>query len=144
MHVSISDSGFYFCGATDYQVHFGSGTQLEVKEKKVIIMKNDTEISKKDNEKYLVSTKECSQDIFFKLTLLFGGIIVCTFIISLIIAIIRQHKRQKQKKVTECQEQHIDDKEPDSVEYAAVHFSMKPRTAGRHTEDTIVMYTDST
>jgi len=30
-HASISDSGFYFCGAVGYQVKFGNGTRLEVK-----------------------------------------------------------------------------------------------------------------
>uniref|UniRef100_A0A8C1QBL2 Ig-like domain-containing protein n=1 Tax=Cyprinus carpio TaxID=7962 RepID=A0A8C1QBL2_CYPCA len=29
--VNISDSGFYFCGATDYPMKFGNGTRLEVK-----------------------------------------------------------------------------------------------------------------
>uniref|UniRef100_A0A8C1LKJ1 Novel immune-type receptor 10a n=1 Tax=Cyprinus carpio TaxID=7962 RepID=A0A8C1LKJ1_CYPCA len=29
--VNISDSGFYFCGATGYDVKFGNGTRLEVK-----------------------------------------------------------------------------------------------------------------
>ncbi|XP_077083984.1 putative immune-type receptor 10a isoform X4 [Siphateles boraxobius] len=30
-HASISDSGFYFCGATGYHMKFGNGTRLEVK-----------------------------------------------------------------------------------------------------------------
>lgn len=30
-HASISDSGFYFCGATGYYMKFGNGTRLEVK-----------------------------------------------------------------------------------------------------------------
>uniref|UniRef100_A0A673MZI8 Novel immune-type receptor 10a n=1 Tax=Sinocyclocheilus rhinocerous TaxID=307959 RepID=A0A673MZI8_9TELE len=29
--VKISDSGFYFCGATGYHMKFGTGTRLEVK-----------------------------------------------------------------------------------------------------------------
>uniref|UniRef100_A0A8C2JX45 Novel immune-type receptor 10a n=1 Tax=Cyprinus carpio TaxID=7962 RepID=A0A8C2JX45_CYPCA len=29
--VNISDSGFYFCGATGYPMKFGNGTRLEVK-----------------------------------------------------------------------------------------------------------------
>ncbi|XP_077083985.1 putative immune-type receptor 10a isoform X5 [Siphateles boraxobius] len=33
-HASISDSGFYFCGATGYHMKFGNGTRLEVKETK--------------------------------------------------------------------------------------------------------------
>uniref|UniRef100_A0A8C2FX05 Novel immune-type receptor 10a n=1 Tax=Cyprinus carpio TaxID=7962 RepID=A0A8C2FX05_CYPCA len=31
--VNISDSGFYFCGATGYHMKFGNGTRLEVKAK---------------------------------------------------------------------------------------------------------------
>ncbi|KAK9972284.1 hypothetical protein ABG768_025605 [Culter alburnus] len=114
---SISDSGFYFCGATGYRMKFGNGTTLEVK----------------DDEKLPVSsTKECSRDIFFTLTLLFGCIIVFACIIPLIMAIIKEHKRQKIKKVAECQTQQHDEKENDSVEYAAVHFKNKrPKTAGR-------------
>ncbi|XP_051755459.1 uncharacterized protein LOC127515622 [Ctenopharyngodon idella] len=131
-HASISDSGFYFCGAIGpNHMIFGDGTRLEVKEKNVTSEKNDTGTSKKDDEKSpSSSTEECSGDIFFTLTLLFGGIIVFTCIIPLILAIIREHKRHK--KVTECQAQQQDDKENDSVTYAAVYFKNKrPKTAGR-------------
>ncbi|XP_067257075.1 novel immune-type receptor 10a isoform X4 [Chanodichthys erythropterus] len=162
-YANISDSGFYFCGATGYRMKFGNGTRLEVKdskchndsstifnhsEKNVISEKNDTRISKKDDDKSPVSsTKECSRDIFFTLTLLFGCIIVFACIIPLIMAIIKEHKRQKIKKVVvaECQTQQHDDKENDSVEYAAVHFKNKrPKTAGRHAEYSTAMYTDTT
>uniref|UniRef100_A0A8C1TTC9 Ig-like domain-containing protein n=1 Tax=Cyprinus carpio TaxID=7962 RepID=A0A8C1TTC9_CYPCA len=79
--VNISDSGFYFCGATGYHMKFGNGTRLKVK----------------DHEKSPVS-EECSRDIYFKLTLLFGGIIFFICIVPLILAIIREHRRQKHKK----------------------------------------------
>ncbi|KAK7176856.1 hypothetical protein R3I93_000946 [Phoxinus phoxinus] len=164
-HANISDSGFYFCGATGYYMKFGNGTRLEVKahvEKHHSLdtilnptmvsdsywstvfnsEKNGKGTSKKDDEKSPVS-EECSRDIFFMLTLLFGGIIVFTCIILLLLVIIRQHKRQKHKKVSKCQTQQHDDKENDSVEYAAVYFSNKrSKTAGRH--NSTVVYTDTT
>uniref|UniRef100_A0A8C1J758 Novel immune-type receptor 10a n=1 Tax=Cyprinus carpio TaxID=7962 RepID=A0A8C1J758_CYPCA len=110
--VNISDSGFYFCGATDYPMKFGNGTRLEVKEK------NYTVPSKNDHEKSPVS-EECSRDIYFKLTLLFGGIIFFICIVPLILAIIREHRRQKHKKVAECQAQQHDDK----VNYTELFYS---------------------
>ncbi|XP_051756418.1 uncharacterized protein LOC127516123 [Ctenopharyngodon idella] len=160
-YANISDSGFYFCGATGFHTKFGNGTRLEVKdskchndsstifnhsEKNVTSEKNDTRTSKKDDEKSSSSsTKECSRDIFFTLTLLFGCIIVFICIIPLIMAIIKEHKRQKLKKVAERQTQQHDDKEDDSVEYAAVHFKNKrPKTAGRHDEYSTAVYTDTT
>uniref|UniRef100_A0A8C1WTL2 Ig-like domain-containing protein n=1 Tax=Cyprinus carpio TaxID=7962 RepID=A0A8C1WTL2_CYPCA len=71
--VKMSDSGFYFCGATEYHMKF-------------------------DHEQSSVSTEDCSRGIYFKLTLLFGGIIFFICIIPLILAIIREHRRQKLKK----------------------------------------------
>ncbi|XP_042615503.1 uncharacterized protein LOC109089855 [Cyprinus carpio] len=163
--VNISDSGFYFCGATDYPMKFGNGTRLEVKahaekhhnlnaivnatmindlQTVFISEKNYTVPSKNDHEKSPVS-EECSRDIYFKLTLLFGGIIFFICIVPLILAIIREHRRQKHKKVAECQAQQHDDKENDSVEYAAVYFlNQRTKKAGRHTEDTTAVYTDTT
>ncbi|XP_052458587.1 uncharacterized protein LOC128017306 [Carassius gibelio] len=163
--VKMSDSGFYFCGATGYDMKFGNGTRLEVKAHVeehhnlntivnptmindlpavFITEKNYTGTSKKDHEQSPVS-EECSRDIYFKLTLLFGGIISFTCIVSLILGIIREHRRQKHKKVAECQAQQQDDKENDSVEYAAVYFSkQRPKRAGRHTEDPIAVYNDTT
>uniref|UniRef100_A0A8C1WYE4 Ig-like domain-containing protein n=1 Tax=Cyprinus carpio TaxID=7962 RepID=A0A8C1WYE4_CYPCA len=165
--VKMSDSGFYFCGATEYHMKFGNGTRLEVKARVekhhnlntivnattvndlsrptvFISEKNYTGTSKKDHEQSSVSTEDCSRGIYFKLTLLFGGIIFFICIIPLILAIIREHRRQKLKKVAEFQAQQQDGKENDSVVYTAVYFSNKrPITAGRHTEDTTV-YTDTT
>ncbi|KAG1959421.1 novel immune-type receptor 10a [Pimephales promelas] len=152
---SISDSGFYFCGAMGYHMKFGNGTKLEVKAHVEKHHSSDTIVnatmesesegtSKKDDEKSPVSTEECSGDIYFMLTLLFGGIIFFTCIILLLLAIIRQHKRQKYKKAAGCRTQQNDDKENDPVEYAAVYFSNKrSKTSGRRTEDSTV-YTDTT
>uniref|UniRef100_A0A8C1GTR5 Ig-like domain-containing protein n=1 Tax=Cyprinus carpio TaxID=7962 RepID=A0A8C1GTR5_CYPCA len=78
--VKISDSGFYFCGVTGYNMKFGNGTKLQVK----------------DDEQSSVSTEDCSRGIYFKLTLLFGGIIFFTCIVPLILAIIREHRRQNE------------------------------------------------
>ncbi|XP_050969987.1 uncharacterized protein LOC127167787 [Labeo rohita] len=149
-NVSISDSGFYFCGTAGDQMEFGHGTRLEVKvngtmvndsywstvlkhlEKNVTSEKNGTKTSEKDHEKSPMSTEECSRNVYFILTLLFGGIIFCTYVIPFILAIIKK-RRQKHKKVIECQAQQQDNKENDSVEYAAVYFSNKrPKKAGRH------------
>ncbi len=51
-----------------------------------------------DQEKSSASSEDCSRGIYFKLTLLFGGIICFAFIVLLILAIIREHRRQKHKK----------------------------------------------
>uniref|UniRef100_A0A671SMV6 Novel immune-type receptor 10a n=1 Tax=Sinocyclocheilus anshuiensis TaxID=1608454 RepID=A0A671SMV6_9TELE len=95
--VKISDSGFYFCGATGYHMKFGNGTRLEVKASLKRFHSNYIH-SFTDHEQSPVSTEECSRDIYFKLTLLFGGIIFFTCIVPLILAIIREHRRQKHKK----------------------------------------------
>ncbi|XP_026122426.1 uncharacterized protein LOC113105537 [Carassius auratus] len=168
--VKTSDSGFYFCGATVYHMKFGKGIRLEVKaqvEKQhnlntivnatmvndlswptvLISEKNFTGTFKKDHEQSSVSTEDCSRSIYFKLTLLFGGICFFTCIVPLILGIIREHRRQKHKKVpaAECQAQQHDDKENNSVVYAAVYFPNKrPKTAGRHTEEDTTVYTDTT
>ncbi|XP_016124993.1 uncharacterized protein [Sinocyclocheilus grahami] len=166
--VKTSDSGFYFCGATGYHMKFGNGTKLQVKahvEKRHNLNtfvnatmvndlswptvftseKNYTGTLKKDHEQSSVSTEDCSRSIYFKLTLLFGGIIFFTCIVPLILAIIREHRKQKHKKVAECQAQQHDGKENDSVVYAAVYYSnTRLKTAGRHTEDTTAVFTDTT
>uniref|UniRef100_A0A671SNY5 Novel immune-type receptor 10a n=1 Tax=Sinocyclocheilus anshuiensis TaxID=1608454 RepID=A0A671SNY5_9TELE len=115
--VKISDSGFYFCGATGYHMKFGTGTRLEVKASLKRFHSNYIH-SFTDHEQSPVSTEECSRDIYFKLTLLFGGIIFFTCIVPLILAIIREHRRQKHKKDVDHHEtqQH----EPHSSVYAAL------------------------
>ncbi|TRY58732.1 hypothetical protein DNTS_001278, partial [Danionella cerebrum] len=76
-HVTTSDSGFYFCGATFFYLKFSNGTRLEI------------QVNEKSTE------EECSGGIFFKLTLLFGCII---FTILLIWGIIMKHKQLKNNK----------------------------------------------
>ncbi|XP_073723422.1 uncharacterized protein [Misgurnus anguillicaudatus] len=100
LDVRVSDSGFYFCGVVNYLIiKFGNGTRLEVKDKKDMSRKNDTETLKNDHDKSSVSDHEdCSGNIFLILTFIFGGFIIFTFNILLILAIIRKHKRLKQRK----------------------------------------------
>uniref|UniRef100_UPI003D9CA949 novel immune-type receptor 10a isoform 2 precursor n=1 Tax=Danio rerio TaxID=7955 RepID=UPI003D9CA949 len=162
INVTTSDSGFYFCGFMGYPLKFGNGTSLEVKahaEKHSSTTiktttavsrseKNDIRISKNDHDECQVSTEESSRDIFFKLTFLFGGIIIFTCVVPLIWGIMRVQKQQKHQKVTEVKTPQHDDKENDSVEYAAVHFANKrPKSSRRHAEDsvcTVSVYTDAT
>ncbi|KAK2913442.1 hypothetical protein Q8A67_001841 [Cirrhinus molitorella] len=132
--VKMSDSGFYFCGATDYyDIKFGDGTKLEIKahvEKHhnlntivnatavndlyrstvFIPERNYTRTTKNDYEKSSMSTEECSRNIYFTLTLLFGGIIFLTCIVPLILAIIKEHRKQTHKKVAACRAQQHNDK----------------------------------
>ncbi|XP_065109419.1 uncharacterized protein [Paramisgurnus dabryanus] len=135
--VKVSDSGLYFCGAAEYQIQFGNGTRLDVKDKNDMPRKNDTETLKNDHDKTSVSDDDCSGNIFLILTFIFGGFIIFTFNILLILAIIR---RQKERKAAERQEQQQDHKESESVEYSAVLFSKrKPNRRERQT-DTIDIY----
>nr|XP_055033161.1 uncharacterized protein LOC129421554 [Misgurnus anguillicaudatus] len=143
LDVRVSDSGFYFCGVVDYQMKFGNGSRLDVKDKNMS-RKNDTETLKNDHNQSSVSADHCSENIFFILTFIFGGFIIFTFNILLILIIIRKHRRLKQRKAAEHQAQQQDCKEQDSesVEYSAVHFSRRERQT-----NTIVMYemyTDAT
>uniref|UniRef100_A0A671LSI8 Ig-like domain-containing protein n=1 Tax=Sinocyclocheilus anshuiensis TaxID=1608454 RepID=A0A671LSI8_9TELE len=113
--VKMSDSGFYFCGATGYHMKFCNGTKLQVKGNlfctSFIIFSRSYHMYsslfhfvinsacwKNTTLQSSVSTEECSRGIYFKLTLLFGGIIFFTCIVPLILAIIREHRRQKHKK----------------------------------------------
>nr|XP_055033151.1 uncharacterized protein LOC129421545 [Misgurnus anguillicaudatus] len=144
LDVRVSDSGFYFCGAVDYEMKFGNGTRLEVKDKNDMSGKNDTQTLKNDHNKSSMSADDCSGNIFLILTFIFGGFIIFTFNILLILVIIRKHRRVKQRKAAHDQEQQQDYKEQDSesVEYSAVHFSRRERQT-----NTIVMYemyTDAT
>ncbi|XP_065109421.1 uncharacterized protein [Paramisgurnus dabryanus] len=140
LDVKVSDSGFYFCGAAEYQMKFGNGSRLDVKDK------NDTETLKNDHDKSSVSVDDCSGNIFLILTFIFGGFIIFTFNILLIWAIIRKHRRLKQRKAAELQEQQQDHKEQesDSVEYSAVHLSKKKPKRAEERTDMYQMYTDAT
>nr|XP_055032813.1 uncharacterized protein LOC129421368 [Misgurnus anguillicaudatus] len=96
LSVRVSDSGFYFCGAAEYQIKFGNGSRLEVKDKKDMSRKNDTETLTNDHDKSSVSDDDdCSGNIFLILTFIFGGFIIFTFNILLILVIIRKHRRQR-------------------------------------------------
>ncbi|XP_065109420.1 uncharacterized protein [Paramisgurnus dabryanus] len=144
LDVNVSDAGLYFCGAMGYKMKFGNGTRLKVKDKNDMSRKNDTETLKNDHNQSSVTAEDCSGNIFFILTFIFGGFIIFTFNILIIFGIIRKHKRQKQRKAAEHQAQQHDykEQEPESVEYSAVHFSRRERQT-----DTVVMYemyTDAT
>ncbi|KAL1271804.1 hypothetical protein QQF64_030820 [Cirrhinus molitorella] len=100
-HVKISDSGFYFCGATGYYMKFGNGTKLEVK----------AHVEKHHNLNTIVSGTVVN-DLYWS----------TAFVSDKKHRSLkkREHRRLKHKKVAECQRQQHDDKENDSVEYAAV------------------------
>ncbi|XP_065109423.1 uncharacterized protein [Paramisgurnus dabryanus] len=141
LDVNVFDSGFYFCGAVDYIMKFGNGTRLEVKDKNDMSGKNDTQTLKNDHDKFSMSADDCSGNIFIILTFIFGGFIIFTVNILLILVIIRKHRRVKQRKAAEHQPQQQDykvnfkEQEPESVEYSALHFSRRERQT-----DTIDMY----
>ncbi|TRY58712.1 hypothetical protein DNTS_001265 [Danionella cerebrum] len=82
-NVTVSDSGFYFCGALEDQLKFGEGTRLIVK----------------DRETSADAVDHCSRGIFFMLTLLFGAIIALACITALFWRTIR--KQQKHKRAAE-------------------------------------------
>ncbi|KAI7792996.1 uncharacterized protein LOC130546399 [Triplophysa rosa] len=138
--VNISDSGFYFCGAMDYNIKFFNGGRLEVKEKNEMSSKNATENLKKDQKKCPVS----SENIFFSMTLLFGGIIIFTLSILLILAIIRHHKQQRRGAECQAHQHNYEEQEFESVEYSAVHFSKKRSKSAEEHTDPFLVYTDAT
>ncbi|RXN15599.1 putative immune-type receptor 12 precursor [Labeo rohita] len=117
-NLSLTDAGTYYCAvATCGEILFGNGSTIEIGvngtmvndsywstvlkhlEKNVTSEKNGTKTSEKDHEKSPMSTEECSRNVYFILTLLFGGIIFCTYVIPFILAIIKK-RRQKHKKET--------------------------------------------
>ncbi|XP_065113532.2 uncharacterized protein [Paramisgurnus dabryanus] len=144
LHVRVSDSGFYFCGAAKSQITFGNGSRLDVQDKNDMPRKNDTEtmVLKDDHDKSSVSADDCSGNIFLTLTFILGGFIFFTFNILLISIIIRKHRRLKHRKAkaTERQEQQQDHKESESVEYSAVLFSKKKPNRRERQTDTIDIY----
>ncbi|XP_016325483.1 uncharacterized protein LOC107675592, partial [Sinocyclocheilus anshuiensis] len=140
LNVDVSDSGLYFCGWNSWMMTFGDGTQLEIKERSITPLQNETENTNKDLNKRPISTKDCSENIFYKLTFIFGGIIFILTIILLTTLIIKIHNRNTQGKDADGHEtQHHE--EPHSSVYAALQFSKhKSRRAARNTDDTDVVY----
>uniref|UniRef100_A0A672QTS1 Ig-like domain-containing protein n=1 Tax=Sinocyclocheilus grahami TaxID=75366 RepID=A0A672QTS1_SINGR len=132
LNVDVSDSGLYFCGWNSWMMTFGDGTQLEIKERSVTPLQNETENTNKDLNKRPISTRDCSENIFYKLTFIFGGIIFILTIILLTTLMIKIQNRNTQGK---------GNSEPHSSVYAALQFSKhKSRRAARNREDTDVVY----
>ncbi|XP_016324391.1 uncharacterized protein LOC107674800 [Sinocyclocheilus anshuiensis] len=126
LNVDVSDSGLYFCGWESRIITFSDGTHLDIK----------------DLKKSSISTRDCSENIFYKLTFIFGGIIVILIIIPFIVLIIKIQNRNTQEKDAD---RHVTQhhEEPQSSVYAALQFSKhqkKSRRAARNTEDTDVVY----
>uniref|UniRef100_A0A672MC63 Ig-like domain-containing protein n=1 Tax=Sinocyclocheilus grahami TaxID=75366 RepID=A0A672MC63_SINGR len=118
-NVEISDSGLYYCGWQNWVMTFGVGTQLDIK--------GNTFFSTST-----ISTRDCSENIFYKLTFIFGGIFFILIIILLTTLIIKRKDRNTQGK---------GNSEPHSSVYAALQFSKhKSRRAARNTEDTDFVY----
>uniref|UniRef100_A0A8C1WYC9 Ig-like domain-containing protein n=1 Tax=Cyprinus carpio TaxID=7962 RepID=A0A8C1WYC9_CYPCA len=146
-NVNISDSGLYYCGWQNWVMTFGDGTHLDIKERSVTPLQNQTETTNKDLKKSPISTSDCSENIFYKLTFIFGGIIVILIIILLTTLIIKIQDRNKQGKVSisvAADAGHHETQpheEPHSSVYAALQFSKhKSRRAARNTEYTDVVY----
>ncbi|KAK7176855.1 hypothetical protein R3I93_000945 [Phoxinus phoxinus] len=115
LNVDISDSGLYYCGWDNQVIRFGDGTNLDIKERSVTPLKNET---------YNVTNK--------------GGIVVILIIIPLTLFIVKIRKTQK-KDADQHVTQHRE--ELHSPLYAALQFSkQKTRRAARHAEDTDVVY----
>uniref|UniRef100_A0A8C1F2I7 Ig-like domain-containing protein n=1 Tax=Cyprinus carpio carpio TaxID=630221 RepID=A0A8C1F2I7_CYPCA len=139
LNVDVSDSGLYFCGWDSWVMTFGDGTNLDIKERSVTPLQNETEITNKGSP---ISTSDCSENIFYKMTFIFGGIIVILFIIPLTMLIIKIQNRNTQEKdpdrhVTQHHEEHH------SLVYGTLQFpkhQKKNRRAARNTEDTDVVY----
>ncbi|XP_056115066.1 uncharacterized protein si:ch73-266m14.1 [Rhinichthys klamathensis goyatoka] len=139
LNVDISDSGLYYCGWGSWVITFGDGTNIDIKERSVTPLKNETyKVTNKDLKKSPVSEKYCPGNIFYKLTFIFGGIVVILIIIPLTLFIVKIRKTQE-KDADQHVTQHHED--PHSTLYAALQFSkQKPRRAARHAEDTDVVY----
>ncbi|KAL1271805.1 hypothetical protein QQF64_030821 [Cirrhinus molitorella] len=118
-------------------------------ETSVTSLQNETEIANKDLKKSSISTSDCSENIFYTLTFIFGGIIVILIIIPFTMLIIKIQNRNTQEKVSVSDaadaDHHVTQhhEEPYSSVYAALQFSKhqkKSRRAARNTEDTDVVY----
>ncbi|KAK7176854.1 hypothetical protein R3I93_000945 [Phoxinus phoxinus] len=139
LNVDISDSGLYYCGWDNQVIRFGDGTNLDIKERSVTPLKNETyNVTNKDLKKSPISAKYCPGNIFYKLTFILGGIVVILIIIPLTLFIVKIRKTQK-KDADQHVTQHRE--ELHSPLYAALQFSkQKTRRAARHAEDTDVVY----
>ncbi|XP_051756423.1 uncharacterized protein LOC127516125 isoform X3 [Ctenopharyngodon idella] len=148
INVDISDSGLYYCGWDSRVITFGNGTHLDIKDhfiycaesECVTPLQNETEISNKDLKESPISTRDCSENIFYKLTFIFGVIIVILIIILVLIIITKIRNRKTQGKDAD---RHVTQhhEEPHSTLYAALQFSkQKTRRAARHAEDIDVVY----
>ncbi|KAG1959422.1 hypothetical protein F2P79_007154 [Pimephales promelas] len=104
-------------------ITFGDGTNIEIK----------------DLKRSPISEKYCPGNIFYKLTFIFGGIVVILIIIiPLTLFIVKIRKTQEKDADQQVTEHHED---PHSTLYAALRFSkQKPRRAARHAEDADVVY----
>ncbi|XP_051514511.1 uncharacterized protein LOC127418119 [Myxocyprinus asiaticus] len=141
LNVDFSDSGLYYCGWQNWMMQFGDGTHLNIKERNASTLKNHTEMTNKDHKKSPMSTRVCSGSIFYKLTFIFGSIIVLLIIIPLTLVIIKIQSRKIQEQDADRHVQQIDDKEPHSAIYAALHFpKQNTRKAERHSKQTYVVY----
>ncbi|XP_077083986.1 uncharacterized protein LOC143736997 [Siphateles boraxobius] len=139
LNVDISDSGLYYCGWDSRVITFGDGTNLDIKERSVAPLKNETyKVTNKDLKRSPISAKYCSGNIFYKLTFIFGGIVVILIIIPLTLFIVKIRKTQEKDDVQHVTQHH---EESHSTLYAALQFSkQKTRRAARHAEDTDVVY----
>ncbi|XP_039515231.1 uncharacterized protein si:ch73-266m14.1 [Pimephales promelas] len=140
LNVDISDSGLYYCGWGSWVITFGDGTNIEIKERTITKLNNETyKVTNKDLKRSPISEKYCPGNIFYKLTFIFGGIVVILIIIiPLTLFIVKIRKTQEKDADQQVTEHHED---PHSTLYAALRFSkQKPRRAARHAEDADVVY----
>uniref|UniRef100_A0A8C1CSW4 Ig-like domain-containing protein n=1 Tax=Cyprinus carpio carpio TaxID=630221 RepID=A0A8C1CSW4_CYPCA len=139
LNVDVSDSGLYFCGWDSRMMTFGDGTNLDIKERSVTPLQNETEITNKvkcdliltDLKKSSISTRDCSENIFYKLTFIFGGIIVILIIIPLTMLIFKIQNTNTQEKGNSTSI-HSED--------LLALSKHKSRIAARNTEDRDVVY----
>ncbi|XP_026100598.1 uncharacterized protein LOC113071452 [Carassius auratus] len=146
LNVDVSDSGLYFCGWENRVMTFGDGTNLDIKERSVTPLQNETEITNKvkcdlnltDLKRSPISTRDCSENIFYNLTFIFGGIIVILIIIPLTKLIIKIQERNTREKGNRAS---IHSEDLLTLLYAALQFSKhESKRTARNTEETYVVY----
>ncbi|CAM4517324.1 unnamed protein product [Leuciscus chuanchicus] len=104
LNVDISDSGLYYCGWHNRVFTFGDGKNLDIKERSVTPLKNETyKVQNKDLKRSSIFEKHCPGNIFYTLTFIFGGIVVILIIIPLTLIIVKIRKTQKKVLKTENQ-----------------------------------------